>query len=476
MRGASHVRSGQVNQDFMLGLVDLGGQSPDPSKSSAGTDGLRDSTPSETIRLSPSEHRGERCVIAVSDGHGSKKCFRSHLGARLAVEVAIEELGYLLRDSEWETRPTELERCLMDRLADSLVLRWRSRVLEDVKQHPFSEPELQAHGDSYGEAAIRDVKNPLVAYGATLIAAVVTPLVQVYVQLGDGDLLIFGRNGEVSRPLEDDPMLFGNETTSLCMSDAQRFVRLRVMSDPEPPALILLSTDGYSNSFATEADFRQVAADLWATLSSQGIDSVSSYLNQWLNETSRSGSGDDITLGLIVRAAALDAESVPHSDQEVAQSFEVKAPSETDCELIRGIPSEAMVGGPTDGEDVAVSSLDGPSLLPCKHQVDHATASEELPTSATAMDEVEAEAGPDSAELAPREPAGQPPLHVDTNYRGDPLQDLPTCPAGPVEDSGSLHEHPLVSTMGTDPAQGDSLRSAEAKDPDASQSEEGSRE
>jgi hypothetical protein len=48
-----------------------------------------------------------------------------------------------------------------------------------------------------------------------------------------------------------------------------------------------------------------VGADLLAYLQAHGIDFVNENLNQWLGESSRDGSGDDITVGLAARRPAL---------------------------------------------------------------------------------------------------------------------------------------------------------------------------
>ena len=52
----------------------------------------------DAIGWIPNTKLGTSLIMAVADGHGSTTCFRSHLGARFAVQVAILELSYLLND------------------------------------------------------------------------------------------------------------------------------------------------------------------------------------------------------------------------------------------------------------------------------------------------------------------------------------------------------------------------------------------
>ena len=76
---------------------------------------------------------------------------------------------------------------------------------------------------------------------------------------------------------------------------------------------MLAATDGYANSFRDEASFRQVARDLWEMIRDEGVAAVQPHLKAWLNEASRQGSGDDITVGMIWRpmAAATHAQPGP---------------------------------------------------------------------------------------------------------------------------------------------------------------------
>ena len=70
------------------------------------------------------------------------------------------------------------------------------------------------------------------AYGATLLVLMVTEQFALYLQLGDGEMLIVTESPshrnpaqpffEVSRPLPKDESLIANETTSLCRDDAKR--------------------------------------------------------------------------------------------------------------------------------------------------------------------------------------------------------------------------------------------------------------
>ena len=121
-------------------------------------------------------------------------------------------------------------------------------------------------------------------------------------------------NGEVGRPLRRDNMMIGNETTSLCSVDAWRFFRAAVFGTPT--AMILVSTDGCSNSFQDDEGFFRFGSDVLGLVIADGIETVNDSLDGWLREMTVTGSGDDISLGIACRPNALPAAASRPPEQE----------------------------------------------------------------------------------------------------------------------------------------------------------------
>jgi hypothetical protein len=196
-------------------------------------------------------------------------------------------------------------------LPRKIVQRWQ----ETVEDHLRATPLTEAERDKLDAAELQLVEQDrLLIYGATVLGVLATPRFILYLQLGDGDILVVSDAGEVTRPLPPDDRQFANETLSLCSRGASGGKRLpssgsvgawsefRIRFQPlerSPPALILVSTDGYANSFRSEADFLKVGSDLQNMIRENGIEYVRRSLEEWLNEASKDGSGDDVTLGLI---------------------------------------------------------------------------------------------------------------------------------------------------------------------------------
>src|SRR5438309_7776204 len=110
-RGSSHLRSGNPNQDACEQYTTAEG----PVKA----------------------------MLAVSDGHGSARHFRSQIGSRLAAHVAITTVPDFV-GSEMQADPTAaLRNEVLPLLARTLVEGWRSAVQSDLAQNPITDSEWQ---------------------------------------------------------------------------------------------------------------------------------------------------------------------------------------------------------------------------------------------------------------------------------------------------------------------------------------------
>ncbi len=225
MTGARHVRDGRVCQDAIGGVVS-----------------------------------GGVAVLAVADGHGTS--LHGDVGAAIAVAVAVEHLPQFAAALGPERDVRSAHAHARDVLRGQLVREWTAR------------DRAQA-GDDGGD---------LVPYGRPLIFALATSAYLLVGQLGDGDLLLVDSSGLVTRPLAPDPNNFAEETSSLCQKDA--WATLRVLATPAPAAntLLLLSTDGYSKSYATDAIFEMIAPDYLAMLAEHGPDGVEAQLPEILDQ------------------------------------------------------------------------------------------------------------------------------------------------------------------------------------------------
>jgi hypothetical protein len=222
-------------------------------------------------------------VLAVADGHGHRRHFRSDRGARMAAAAGCAAVQAAIADlpGAWGSLPADVLR------------RWREAVDLDLSSDPFTtvEDTWRTPGDE-----------PVLAYGTTLLVAAVSGGWVLLLRIGDGDVLTARPDGSVGDPLPKDPCLTGEQTTSLCQPDALSAFRVAVLDlQAEPLALLLLATDGYGNAQVDDPWQPGVGADLVAMLAEHGPAWVESRLPGWVAAcASAEGSGDDTTVGLVV--------------------------------------------------------------------------------------------------------------------------------------------------------------------------------
>lgn len=298
VRGASHIRAGLENQDAIGWL--------------------------------PADGIGVRVAVSVADGHGSPRSFRSATGARLAVAVSHGLAAELLSAPANRTELSWVKDRLEQEAPRRIVREWRARVEEDLARSPFTEDEFARVRERDGDKGRALVEaDPHLAYGSTLVTAVATPWFMAFWQIGDGDVLTVSATGEASRALAGDERLIANETTSLCSADAWRLFRVAVFGTPAP--VIMISTDGFANSFRDDEGYFRFGSDVLRLLVSDGVSAVSSKLGGWLGEMTHAGSGDDISVGIACRPRELpESAPEPRSERPAdgAQDGEAEEPSQ----------------------------------------------------------------------------------------------------------------------------------------------------
>ncbi len=224
-------------------------------------------------------------IAAVADGHGDPKYARSEDGARIAVEVTaalFRELGEALLQMEDTTPPLQIEQSLKVHLPRRLVWEWNRKV----RAHA-------GHSDIDGTWH-RD----LTLYGTTILAALFTRRLGLFLQLGDGDiLLVEPGHTRCVFPLHDD--IYGPLTHSLCQPGAADYARVRCLS-LSSPRLATLTSDGVSDSLQGDPEaFLSIGPWLEALVAREGWERAIESLPAWLAALSRQGNGDDTTIALV---------------------------------------------------------------------------------------------------------------------------------------------------------------------------------
>jgi len=294
VQGANHARGGLGNQD--------------------------------AVRLKNPSDSDDFLVLAVADGHGSARSFRSDRGSALAAECALKELRRFVRRLGPDAPLSRVRNQAKAFWPRALLAAWKQAVREDLTAKPFTLFEFAAFPEPppVPKPGVELPITAYLAYGATLITVAITHRYILYSQLGDGDILTVRTDGSVSRPWPRRHEFMANQTVSLCSHHAFEEFQIRVDALRGPmPALIMLSTDGYANCFGDDEGFYKVGSDFLSYLRAEGTDFVGDKLEEWLRQSSHDGSGDDITVGLAVRTNTL-----PFSAQPVRPPAPAPAPAD----------------------------------------------------------------------------------------------------------------------------------------------------
>ena len=233
-------------------------------------------------------------IIGVADGHGSEKCPRSDRGSVIAVNTFCEVMKNYLNSYGTDQNGlsnliTFLNREGDMRFAQDICEEWQARVKQSYYKN-----KVEGLVDDEG-----NIKWPSVysLYGTTLLGMLITNSFVFSFQIGDGDINLVTEDSVFT--LVEPEKFLGTETHSLSKPDAWRkavaSVRRRDGED-EKSCMYMLSTDGFANSYTSDAEFQKTCRDYLEMIRTHGAEAVQANLKKWLAETSELGCGDDITV------------------------------------------------------------------------------------------------------------------------------------------------------------------------------------
>ncbi len=232
--------------------------------------------------------KNEKYIIcSVADGHGSPDCKFSDEGATAATDVVNLYFESLFSET------TDVYDFLRGNRAIHLP-----KKIEQL----WKEKIQSIHKEKDTESGLTE-SQLYKLYGTTLLSILITDDFIFCLQIGDGDILEVLEDGTTSYLIDSEVQL-GTETNSLCQKESWKFFKsilIKISEQIHMPALFIISTDGYVNSFASENDFLSIGNDYLENITKTGLQKTKENLTDWLSNTSQGGSGDDITIGLIYR-------------------------------------------------------------------------------------------------------------------------------------------------------------------------------
>ena len=234
-------------------------------------------------------------IVAVADGHGGDKYFRSGYGSKIAVDSAITKLEEFLKNEEYiamllnpniTTKKTEE---IFTQIEKSILSLWNEKILLD-----FNSISL----DQYKNLKIDNTEFNSYYYGTTLLFGCLSKNFSYISQIGDGQITIFNSDLVIQNPIKKDEKINFGLTTSLCDLDAinefhHKFYKNNINA-------IVLGTDGLVDSFSEKTYFHVIKTAIYNHQLNEKLTYDS--LKQWLPKVSEKGSRDDISFGIIYRS------------------------------------------------------------------------------------------------------------------------------------------------------------------------------
>jgi len=249
-------------------------------------------------------------VIALADGHGSGDSFRSEIGSRFAVEIAVDTAKQFFEGDcaeESSANGFSFDDSCIEAIKKELWRRWREKVRQDWDSRSALDDTIrwnsvsakyvaryQADFDNHTEKYLHR------AYGTTLLVAISVAGEVLLLQLGDGTAVVLYENGEYEAPVEEDPDCFLNVTTSLCDDEAYKKIRHQKLSSANGIVAVFLSSDGVDDcypQYSREEDlFRLYSLYIESMLQVGFVQTVDEIERESLPYMTQRGSHDDISI------------------------------------------------------------------------------------------------------------------------------------------------------------------------------------
>ena len=167
----------------------------------------------------------------------------------------------------------------------------------DIKEQSFGEDELSDVSEK-ARKRYETGQRLQSAYGTTLIGVMLAENFWLGLQIGDGKCVAVSKDGEFTQPIPWDEQCFLNVTTSICDENAAK--EFRFCFERTLPAAVFIGSDGIDDCFAGDErlyDFYRLTLRSFAQTNDQ---TAVLQLKDYLPTLSEKGSGDDMSVGILV--------------------------------------------------------------------------------------------------------------------------------------------------------------------------------
>ena len=137
------------------------------------------------------------------------------------------------------------------------------------------------------------------AYGTTMLVNVITDDFWFGIHIGDGECVTVDFNDSFSHPIPHDDNCVYNFTTSIC--DRKAIYNMRHHFSTELPKALFIASDGVDNCFVSNDKLHDFYSMIIKSFGDMDESFAILELLDYLPKMSQKGSGDDISLAVILR-------------------------------------------------------------------------------------------------------------------------------------------------------------------------------
>ena len=301
VRGASHIAKGTPCEDFGLSL-----------------------------------DTGKYKIFVTADGHGQASSFRSHIGSEMVCKIAAAALesfaDSIYEDNSYEEllNNEKLQEQQIRQLIQHICSSWISGIEKHFNENPITPDESHFAGDFLKRYTQGECREHI--YGTTLMAGILTEDFLLMLHQGDGRIVLFDEDANVSQPVPWDERCFGNVTTSMCDYDAAASCRYYIVGVKDKQiTAVFAGSDGIDDSYPSSGEMYIFYRQLIQIAGESGIDVLMDNLLSFLPTLSEKCSRDDVTISGIInieRAKSDNASRKLERDAEIVSLTSTKAQSE----------------------------------------------------------------------------------------------------------------------------------------------------
>jgi hypothetical protein len=259
-------------------------------------------------------------VIGVADGHGGSDYFRSEYGSKAAIQTAFSQTrSYCKGACDEDDTSIWFSETGIANPKHTIWSEWRKLVKANWNDHTknyqtIGEGELRYETVSEKYKARFTSKDASVverylhvAYGTTLLFAVIVKTQLLIMQIGDGTCVILQRNGEYHIPVPPEDENFLNVTVSLCDDEHLKIRHAIIDCDddsPAAPVAVFLSSDGVDNCYPIYQNAQhlyKLYSIILENILKAGYEATESEIeDKLLPGMTAKGSQDDISLAFFI--------------------------------------------------------------------------------------------------------------------------------------------------------------------------------